>query len=71
MSVSLTEEDVAYLDNYARIQGFPSRSAVLHQAVRLLRASELSDAYQDAWQEWDSSPDAELWEAVTGDGLPA
>lgn len=71
VSVSLPEADVAYLDAYARSQGLDSRSAVIHQAVRLLRANELSDAYEDAWQDWDCEADAKLWDAATIDGLSA
>ena len=67
VSVSLPDEDVDFLDTYARAQGFASRSAALHEAVRLLRAAELTDAYAEAWQEWSSSGEAELWEPVTGD----
>jgi hypothetical protein len=38
--------------------------------VRLLRASELGAAYEDAWQEWTTSGDEELWrQAATSDGL--
>lgn len=69
VSVSLPEEDVAYLDAYARERGIESRSAVLHRAVRLLRASELGEAYRAAWDEWASSEEADLWESVTADGL--
>ena len=69
VSVSLPEEDVAYLDAYARERGIESRSAVLHRAVRLLRASELGEAYQDAWDEWAASGEPEVWESVTADGL--
>ena len=39
VSVSLPDEDVDFLDTYADTQGFASRSAVVHKAVRLLRAS--------------------------------
>ncbi len=45
VSVSLPDDDVEFLDGYAHRQGFDSRSAVLHKAVRLLRASELGAAY--------------------------
>jgi antitoxin MazE9 len=69
VSVSLPEADVAYLDAYARTQGLESRSAVIHQAVRLLRANELSDAYEDAWQDWDAEADAKLWDGASNDGL--
>jgi Arc/MetJ-type ribon-helix-helix transcriptional regulator len=68
LSVSLPEEDVDYLDAYAASQGFASRSAVLHRAVRLLRASELGAAYEDAWEEWFEG-EADAWEATVTDGL--
>jgi Arc/MetJ-type ribon-helix-helix transcriptional regulator len=67
VSVSLPDSDVEFLDTYARDQGYGSRSAVLHEAVRLLRAAELGDAYADAWREWSDSGEADLWEPVTGD----
>ena len=51
VSVSLPEEDVEFLDAYADSQGITSRSAVLHKAVRLLRASGLGGAYENAWHE--------------------
>jgi Arc/MetJ-type ribon-helix-helix transcriptional regulator len=69
LSVSLPDEDVEFLDAYAQTQGFASRSAVVHKAVRLLRASELGPAYEEAWSEWSNGNDAELWEATVGDGL--
>ncbi len=69
VSVSLPEEDVAYLDRYSELRGLDSRSAALRRAVRLLRASELGAAYEDAWAEWADSEDAELWDAVSSDGL--
>ncbi len=69
LSVSLPDEDVEYLDAYAQTQGLDSRSAALQKAVRLLRASELGAAYEDAWTDWADSEEAELWEAATADGL--
>lgn len=69
LSVSLPEEDVEFLDGYAARQGIGSRSAAVHRAVRLLRASELGPAYEAAWAEWSGSSDAEVWEAATNDGL--
>jgi Arc/MetJ-type ribon-helix-helix transcriptional regulator len=69
VSVSLPDEDVDFLDSYADSQGFASRSAVVHKAVRLLRASELGPAYEDAWDQW-SKDDADVWESTTSDGLP-
>ena len=69
VSVSLPDEDVDFLDGYANAQGFSSRSAVVHKAVRLLRASELGPAYEDAWNEWSSGDEAEAWESTVSDGL--
>ena len=67
--MSLPDEDVAYLDAYAQHRGLQSRSAALQRAVRLLRASELGEAYEDAWTEWSDSDDAELWDVAGADGL--
>lgn len=67
VSVSLSDDDVEFLDAYARDRGLESRSAVVHKAVRLLRASEL--AYEEAWAEWDASDDTELWDDASADGL--
>jgi hypothetical protein len=41
-----------------------------HRAVWRLRPSKLGDAYELAWQEWEQSGDAELWEPTVADGLP-
>ena len=69
VSVSLPDEDIEFLDAYARSVGARSRSAVIQRAVRMLRATELGPAYAQAWQEWEASGDAEVWESVSGDGL--
>lgn len=69
VSVSLPEEDVEFLDAYAKAQGIGSRSAAMHKAVRLLRSSELGPAYEEAWQEWSASEDAGAWETTAADGL--
>jgi Arc/MetJ-type ribon-helix-helix transcriptional regulator len=69
LSVSLPAEDVEYLDTYVRTRGMESRSAAVQKAVRLLRASELGAAYEEAWSEWAESDDGELWESVSADGV--
>jgi Arc/MetJ-type ribon-helix-helix transcriptional regulator len=69
LSVSMPEEDISYIDDYANRRGSPSRSAVLHHAIALLRASELEDAYAAAWDEWGASEDGSLWDATSSDGL--
>jgi len=69
VSVSLPDDDVEYLDRYASMQSLPSRSAALHRAVRLLRASELGAAYEDAWAEWAEAGEDDAWESTASDGL--
>lgn len=69
VSVSLPDEDVEFLDGYAASQGISSRSAAVHQAVRLLRASELGPGYEDAWADWSASDDGKLWDEAIDDGL--
>ncbi len=71
VSVSLPEDDVAFLDSYAQEQGMDSRSAALHKAVALLRTAQLAGSYEGAWESWTDSEDAEAWESVTADGLGA
>ncbi|CAM00637.1 hypothetical protein A8924_1709 [Saccharopolyspora erythraea NRRL 2338] len=69
LSVSLTDEDVTFVDEYAQQVGAPSRSAVIHQAISLLRSAELEDAYASAWAEWESGDDRKLWETTASDGI--
>jgi Arc/MetJ-type ribon-helix-helix transcriptional regulator len=68
-SVTLPDEDVAFLDAYAHAKGLRSRSAALQRAVSLLRAAELGVAYEQAWADWDDRDEAALWERTAGDGL--
>jgi Arc/MetJ-type ribon-helix-helix transcriptional regulator len=69
LSVSLPEDDVRFLDGYARGRGAGSRSAAVHEAVGLLRAAGLEIEYEAAFQEWEVADDAELWDQTTGDGI--
>lgn len=69
VSVSLPQEDLDFLDEYGRTVRAASRSAVLHKAVRLLRATALGPAYSQAWEEWEAEGQSEVWESVVGDGL--
>jgi Arc/MetJ-type ribon-helix-helix transcriptional regulator len=70
LSVSLSDDDVALLDDYARTWRLQSRSAALQHAVRLLRHADLDRDYAAAWEEWDSSGERAAWEGTVGDGLP-
>ncbi|MEZ0072178.1 ribbon-helix-helix domain-containing protein [Planotetraspora sp. GP83] len=69
LSVSLPEEDVAFLDEYVTRHEALSRSAALHDAIRLLRAVSLEEEYVAAFEEWDAGEDASVWDATSGDGI--
>lgn len=69
LSVSLPDDDVAILDEFARAGGLPSRSAALHRAVMMLRLPELERDYETAWNEWESSGDHAAWDVTTADGI--
>ena len=69
LSVSIPDDDVEFIDQYAEEHGLDSRSGVLHRAIGLLRASELGEEYERAWTEWAEAADADMWDATTTDGL--
>ena len=69
ISVSLSKDDVAALDEFARSAGLPSRSAALQVAVRALRLPEPEDDYAAAWDEWEGSGEQASWDSTTADGL--
>ncbi|MGF1426550.1 antitoxin [Kitasatospora sp. LaBMicrA B282] len=69
ISVSLPEADVAFLDEYGARTSADSRSAVIHAAIDLLRAAELEEDYEQAWQEWDQDESSAVWDGATADGL--
>ena len=69
LSVSLPDEDVSLLDEHARKRGLPSRSAAVHDAVRLLRHAGLDEDYAAAWEDWEASGERHAWESVVGDGV--
>ncbi len=69
LSISLSEADVAALDEHVRAAGLPSRSAAVQRAIRLLTHRQLEQDYAAAWAEWDDSGDRDAWEGVTADGL--
>ena len=70
LSISLPDEDVAALDEYARTSGLTSRSAVVRRALLLLlRQPDLEQDYAAAWDEWESSGEQAAWEGTAADGL--
>jgi Arc/MetJ-type ribon-helix-helix transcriptional regulator len=69
VSISLPDDDVAFLDAYASENGLDSRSGAVRKAVRALRDVALEAAYTEAFAEWEGSEDASLVEATVADGL--
>jgi hypothetical protein len=69
LSVSLSAEDVALLDEYARTSGLRSRSAAVQHAIHLLRHADLENDYAAAWDDWESSDERVMWEGTVSDGL--
>jgi Arc/MetJ-type ribon-helix-helix transcriptional regulator len=67
VSVSVPDEDIEFLDNYVTTHRVASRSAAVQRAIRLLRASELTDAYAVAFTEWADDPSNAAWDTATGD----
>jgi Arc/MetJ-type ribon-helix-helix transcriptional regulator len=69
LSVSLPDDDVAFLDEFAEQTGIESRSAVVQRAIAMLRAADLARDYEAAFLEWHASDDSGLWDRATGDGM--
>ena len=65
VSLSLSAEDLAFLDAETRSGRYASRSAATQDAVRLLRESRLADAYAEAFADGYD----EDWDAASGDGF--
>jgi Arc/MetJ-type ribon-helix-helix transcriptional regulator len=68
VSMSLPNEDVAFLETYAQEKGLASRSAALRQAIRLLKATGMNSAYEAAWDEW-SGEESSVWNSAASDRL--
>ena len=68
ISATLPSVDLAFLQEYMAVTG-TTRSGALHHAVRALREQSLEDAYHQADAEWYESGEAEVWDALAGDGL--
>jgi Arc/MetJ-type ribon-helix-helix transcriptional regulator len=69
ISISLPDEDVEFLDSFARDAKASSRSAAVHEAIALLRTAHLMADYAQAFDEWIDSGEAAEWNAVVADGL--
>lgn len=66
--MSMSDDDVDFIDRYAEDHGLESRSGVVQRAISLLRVAELGDEYEAAWDEWEAE-DGGAWDVTTADGL--
>jgi Arc/MetJ-type ribon-helix-helix transcriptional regulator len=64
LSVSLSGDDVAFLDEYAVTHQCASRSAAVHRAIQALRLGELRESYGEAWAEWERNGERSAWDVV-------
>ena len=70
LSVSLSESDVAYIDELARARS-GNRSAAIHDLVRIARERSAVSDYALANDEWVESGQSREWQAAEADGLSA
>jgi antitoxin ParD1/3/4 len=64
MSVSISEDLVVFIDSYKNSRKRKSSSQVVEEALMLLRAQDLENAYREADKEIESD-----WDVLAGDGL--
>ena len=69
LSVSLRDDDVKFIDEFAASAGYSSRSAVVQKALGLLRAGDLVSAYEDAFGEWSEGGHDLAWSVDDAEGL--
>jgi Arc/MetJ-type ribon-helix-helix transcriptional regulator len=67
ITIDLPQDDLSFLDAYAKRQGYQTRSDVLHRAVALLATTELSPDYESAWNDWNRSGEADVWSSTNDD----
>lgn len=64
LSVSLPENECEFLDRCVEDGLYPSRSAVVLRALRLLRSADLGAMYSQAFTEWEASEEGPEWDSV-------
>lgn len=69
ISVSLEQPLLDFLTQYQESHQVRSKSEVVAQAIMLLRDQALETQYAQALTEWQGSGEAEIWDAVVGDGF--
>lgn len=69
VSITIRPDLMRFLEAYQSKNKLENRSAVINQALEKLRNETLAKEYREASQEWDSNPDAAIWDRTVGDGL--
>ncbi len=69
VSVSLSPDDIAFLDDLAVSGEVASRSAALQQAIRVMREQRLKDDYYEMFSSPEYAREAEEWDAISIEGL--
>jgi Arc/MetJ-type ribon-helix-helix transcriptional regulator len=64
LSVSLPDDECLFLDQCVSDGLYPSRSAVLLRALRLLKSADLGKMYAEAFDEWNESAEGKEWDAI-------
>lgn len=68
LSVSLPDDECLFLDQCVSDGLYPSRSAVLLRALRLLKSADLGKMYGEAFDEWNESVEGKEWDAIDASG---
>ena len=63
-SINLPAAEMNFLDKCVEDGRYPSRSAVVLDALRLLRSADLGAMYAEAFTEWYKSKEGIDWNAV-------
>lgn len=64
LRITLPDDVCEFLDQCVDEGHYPSRSAVVLRALRLLRSADLGAMYAEAYTEWASSADGADWDGA-------
>ncbi|MBF6594018.1 MAG: type II toxin-antitoxin system ParD family antitoxin [Thermaceae bacterium] len=69
LSVSVDSRLAHFINTYQTDHDVPTKSEVVERALELLQSQELKRQYAQAYQEWEESGEAQVWDVTVGDGL--
>jgi putative addiction module CopG family antidote len=69
VSISLSDDDLAFIDEQTAAGIYASRSAAMAAGIRRLRELASLPQYLEDFLEWENSGEAALWETAVADGL--